>query len=77
MIKRKWLARLWFWLGVYGAARYSFKGIPGPNIAQLVPVIYFLSVYANYATEKSTQQGLMVQVKQEEAEKALGESQES
>lgn len=54
-LEHKILAWSWFAFGVHGALRfaepqwYSW----GPNVATSIAVLFFISVYANYASEQA------------------------
>lgn len=65
--KHIWLARAWLLFGVHGALRsfdvYSF----GPNVADSIAVLFFISVYANAEGHKNEAGTYRVEEKQEVA----------
>lgn len=66
-VKHIWLARLWFLFGVHGALRaFGFYGV-GPNVAESIAVLFFISVYANYEGHKNDAGTYRVEKKQEDA----------
>lgn len=68
------LARLWMAFGIHGAARAAEVYDLGPNVAQSIAVLFFISVYANYEGHMNEAGTYRVEQKQEEAEQAHAES---
>lgn len=66
-------AILWLAVGVFGLVQYLvyLKHNPDPKaftpIAQSIPVLFFISVYANVVGHWSSYQAAKVEVKQDEA----------
>lgn len=54
----------WFVFGVYGV--FTYVTDTGPSIAESIPVLFFISVYANTVGHWSSQQASKVEKKQDE-----------
>lgn len=61
----------WFFVGIVGIAEYAFKRSDAV-IANSIPVLFFISVYANTVGHWSSQQAAKVEVKQDEADNRSG-----
>ena len=61
-----WAAWGWFLFGLYGAVTYALAEDKGSALAASVPVLFFISVYANTVGHWSSQQASKVEVKQDE-----------
>lgn len=69
-IKHIWLARLWLLFGIHGALRaFGLYGY-GPNVAESIAVLFFISVYANYESHRAEAGTYRVEEKQESAVQA-------
>lgn len=64
----KWAAWGWLAFGLYGIAAF-LRGW-SPNVADSIPVLFFISVYANLVGHWSSQQAAKVEIKQDEAAEA-------
>lgn len=61
------LAKLWLGFGVHGALRTFHVYDFGPDVAQSVAVLFFISTYANSEGHKTESGTYRVEEKQEEA----------
>lgn len=67
--KHIWLARLWLAFGLFGAAMYVREhGFSiSLDVASSVPVLFFVSVYANYESHRAEAGTFRIEEKQEES----------
>lgn len=65
-----WAAWLWFLFGLFGLAQYVWIKATHGNVDEAItasiPVLFFISVYANTVGHWSSNQAARVEVKQDE-----------
>lgn len=55
----------WFAFGIFGLVDYA-SDIPGWKVADSIPVLFFISVYANFTGHLSTSQAARAELKVDE-----------
>ena len=66
-LKQLHLILAWAWLlfGIWGALRFGIKSLKfGPALAQSIPVLFFISVYANFIGHVSSAQAADVEIEE-------------